>query len=211
MKLKRVEHSRWRRVIFLLVAILAVGQIMTVIGSWLLSAAMPDAPVNSLLSVAGIRWFFNHFTSMMATPFLVWSILVCFTCGAVYASGYFNVIFQLLLSRTKLSRRHSFAFRVSVGFIAVELIVVGLLCLPEHAILLSVTGNLWSGGLSESVLPCICFIVVSGALIYGVLSGTLPSVESVGNALCSFATQFLPFVLLYIECNLLVNMLFYVF
>lgn len=184
---------------------------LLVIGSWLLSAALPDANVNSLLSVTGVRWLFNHFTSMLATPFLVWSILVCMACSAMYESGYFRVIHLLVCSHVRLSRRQLFALRVSVGIVVVEMIVLGLLFLPKHAILLSVTGDIWTGGLRESILPSVCFIMVSGSLTYGMLSGTLQSIEAAGNALCAYGRQFLPLVLLYIECNLLVNMFLYVF
>ena len=41
--------------------LLGVGQVVLILTSWLLTAAMPENFPRSLLSAEGIRWFFGRF------------------------------------------------------------------------------------------------------------------------------------------------------
>ena len=50
-----------------LVLWLGVFQIILILVSWLITAAMPELFVRSLLSSEGIRWFFGQFTSNIGT------------------------------------------------------------------------------------------------------------------------------------------------
>ena len=55
---------------------LGVAQILLMLTSWLLTAAMPEDYNRSLLSSEGIRWFFGQFQDHLASPVLVWLVLV---------------------------------------------------------------------------------------------------------------------------------------
>ena len=52
--------------------LLILAQIVLVLASWLITAAMPDVFPRSLLSPEGIRWFFGTFTANLQSPWLVW-------------------------------------------------------------------------------------------------------------------------------------------
>ena len=72
---------RIKRIVGQTVLLLAIAQIVLVLVSWLIAAAMPELAVRSLLSSEGIRWFFGHFIRNLATPFLVWILLLCIAFG----------------------------------------------------------------------------------------------------------------------------------
>ena len=82
---------------------LALAEVMLILVSWLLTAAVPEASMRSLLSSEGIRWFFGHFSDNLATPVLVWLLLVS-------SSPLFKIIPSQPASKTST---HSFSFRIS--------------------------------------------------------------------------------------------------
>ena len=65
---------------------LLLAEVLLILVSWLLSATMTEG-VRSLLSTEGIRWFFGQFTSMQASPWLVWLLLLSVAWGSVSGSG----------------------------------------------------------------------------------------------------------------------------
>ena len=67
--------------------LLALAQIVLVLMSWLITAAMPDAFPRSMLSPEGIRWFFGSFTENMESPWLVGLLLICIAWGTLQTSG----------------------------------------------------------------------------------------------------------------------------
>lgn len=58
--------------------LLGVGQVVLILTSWLLTAAMPESFPRSLLSAEGIRWFFGRFVGNVESPLLVWLLLFSF-------------------------------------------------------------------------------------------------------------------------------------
>ena len=62
--------------------VLVLAEVMLVILSWLLSATMMEG-VRSLLSSEGIRWFVGSYSAMMASPLLVWLLLLLSVCSGV--------------------------------------------------------------------------------------------------------------------------------
>ena len=67
--------------------LLGVGQVVLILTSWLLTAAMPESFPRSLLSAEGIRWFFGRFVGNVESPLLVWLLLFSFMLGALQYSG----------------------------------------------------------------------------------------------------------------------------
>lgn len=61
--------------------LLILAQIVLVLASWLITAAMPDVFPRSLLSPEGIRWFFGTFTANLQSPWLVWLLLISIAWG----------------------------------------------------------------------------------------------------------------------------------
>lgn len=70
--------------------LLILAQIVLVLASWLITAAMPDVFPRSLLSPEGIRWFFGTFTANLQSPWLVWLLLISIAWGTLRASGLLN-------------------------------------------------------------------------------------------------------------------------
>ena len=55
---------------------LLAAQALLFLVSWLVTAMMPDTAVHSLLSSEGIRWFFGSFVGNVASPVLVWLLIL---------------------------------------------------------------------------------------------------------------------------------------
>ena len=66
------------KIIFSLLA----AQILLIFVSWVLDA-MQWCEVNSLLSASGIRWFLSTYSDNMASPVLIWILLVACAYGAI--------------------------------------------------------------------------------------------------------------------------------
>ena len=68
-------NDRIKRVLSYAVILLLIAQVLLVLVSWLLSASMTEG-VHSLLSSEGIRWFVGQYVNMLASPLLVWLLLL---------------------------------------------------------------------------------------------------------------------------------------
>ena len=67
---------------------LFLAEIMLILLSWLLSAAMPNSGIRSLLSGEGLRWFMGHFGNILATPQLAWLLLAAIAVGCLKCCGF---------------------------------------------------------------------------------------------------------------------------
>lgn len=171
--------------------ILAVLQLSLILLSWLLNAANAGSmSIRSMLSPEGIRWFFGHYADNMATPLLVWLILIAIASGTVKDSGINKVLGKLFLHRSNILFRE----RIALYFVATELIgcivIMLLLTVMPHAILLSVNGELFPSSFSYSIIPVTAFVVVLLSVSYGLLSGTLGGIVSVFRSLVSGIARF---------------------
>lgn len=59
---------------------------MLILLSWLCSAAFPASGIHSLLSGEGLRWFFGHFSKLLAKPLLADLLLLAIACGCLVRS-----------------------------------------------------------------------------------------------------------------------------
>ena len=164
---------------------LLIAEILLVILSWLLSATRMEG-VRSLLSSEGIRWFFGSFTDMMASPLLVWLMLLLSALGCLQKSG---VIPRFPLSTlhsplsTSPSYRSRIALRVASFFLVAYLVILALLTLMPHAILLSATGELFPSAFSHSLIPLIAFGIILFSVAYGMMSGRLKRLSDILEAM----------------------------
>ena len=113
---------------------LVVAELLLMLISWIWSAAIPMSGVRSMLSGEGIRWFFGHFADIMATPLLVWLLLLAMSYGALVRSGL-----MASLRRTVSFRRRR-ARIITLFFVLIYVAAVLLLTVSPHAVLLSVIG-----------------------------------------------------------------------
>lgn len=153
---------------------LVVLQLLLVMASWIMTAAMPELPMRSLLSAEGIRWFFGHFVENINSQVLVSIVLLAVAIGAVMFSGVAES-----LSGIVFHRKTRYMERVALWAVAIELaiaaIVVILLTSVPHAILLSVTGHLFPSSFSQSLIPIVSVTLLICSLSFGIVSGKLSS------------------------------------
>lgn len=189
---------------------IALLQVLLILISWIVTAAIPQLPVHSLLSNEGIRWFFGNFTDNIQSILLVWIILLCIAYGALRES-------KLLLALKKIFVHHALTFiqrfairTVLFEFLLFTLVIIFLTCVP-HAILLSATGHLIPSSFSKCIVPIISFCVILFSVTYGSLSGTLSTLPSVIKSLSSGISYCAPIFIIYVLFIELYYSVLYVF
>lgn len=183
--------------------LLAVGQVLLILASWLLTAAMPDSFSRSLLSAGGIRWFFGRFVDNIESPLLVWLLLLSFVFGVVERSGILH--YKASEYRQRIAMR--LALFEGVFFI---LLMMALVMVP-HAILLNVMGGLFPSSFSASLVPYCCFALMVMSVSYGVMSDRLKSIVAVYEALVSGVGRLGGVFLLYLLIAQLYHIILFLF
>lgn len=181
--------------------ILLIAECLLIILSWLLSATMME-DVRSLLSSEGIRWLFGSYTSIVASPLLVWLLLLLIAGGAMFQCDVF---------KKHQGIRDRLALRVSSVFIVIYLIIIVLLTLTPHAILLSATGDLFPSAFSRSLIPLIAFGIILFSVTYGVMAGRMSSLSDILEALSYGIRKGAPLIVLYILFIQFIESLWFVF
>ena len=170
---------------------LLLAEGLLVILSWLLSATMMES-VRSLLSSEGIRWLFGSYTSQLASPLLVWLLLMLSALGCLQKSGVVG-----FFSRTSLSTyRDKMAFRVASIFLTIFMVIIALLTLMPHAILLSATGELFPSAFSRSLIPVIAFGISLFSVSFGMMAGRLKSLSDIFQVLSFGIAKGAPLVII---------------
>lgn len=183
--------------------LLALAQIVLVLLSWLITAAMPEAFPRSMLSPEGIRWFFGSFTENMESPWLVGLLLICIAWGTLQASG--------LLHFDRTIYRHRNALRLVLIELVLFVAVILLLTVVPHAILLNVMGGIEASSFSRSILPYICFAVIVMSLSFGAVSNRLQGIEAMGESVSEGIRMAAPCFVIYILANQLYSSIEYLF
>lgn len=183
--------------------LLALAQIVLVLLSWLITAAMPEAFPRSMLSPEGIRWFFGSFTENMESPWLVGLLLIYIAWGTLQTSG--------LLHFDRTIYRHRNALRLVLIELVLFVAVILLLTVVPHAILLNVMGGIEASSFSRSILPYICFAVIVMSLSFGAVSNRLQGIEAMGESLSEGIRMAAPYFVIYILANQLYSSIEYLF
>ncbi|WP_455097161.1 AbgT family transporter [Prevotella jejuni] len=177
-----------------IVLVLLVAQLALILLSWLVTAAFPELPMRSVLSSEGIRWFFGSFVSNQLSPLLIYFIMAVMAVGACVRSRLYDALRETLSNTrssltTSSDHQHKVHYREKVGlrialveFIVYVIIMILLTAIP-HAILLSVTGQLFPSSFSSSFIPSLSLIIIIMSLTYGVASGTIDSVAKMHKVL----------------------------
>lgn len=175
------------------VLVFVTAQLALILLSWLITAAFPELPIRSLLSSEGVRWFFGSFTANQLTPLLAWFITAAMAVGACVRSrlwaAFCTKMSGLLHRRDSTDGRQGLHYRERIGLrlalaeFMVYVIIMLLLTVVPHAILLSVTGELFPSTFSSSLIPSLSFVLIVMSLSYGVASGTVDSVARMHRVL----------------------------
>ena len=193
-----------KKVIAILVQIVLVAQIVLLLVSWLIAAAMPQSAVRSLLSSEGIRWLFGSLTGNLATPTLLCLILILMAVGTMRKSGIRHLF-------VRATYRQRFALRVVIAELVLMLVVLLLLTAVPGAPLLSVIGVLFPSSFTDSLLPVLCIAVIVVSLSYGFVSGRLSNRESALDAMTHGLTRWGSLIVLYLVLAEFLESLRYVF
>lgn len=197
-----------RTILNWVVLVIPVMQVLLFLVSWLINAALPESQVRSLLGSEGIRWFFGTFVDHVATPPLVWLLVAAIAYGATRKSGLMEAI---RMKSNERRYRQTFALRIVAITTVLLLLVLAFLTLMPHAALLSATGQLFPSSFSRSCIPALAFCVMVDAVIYGILAGTLRTLDDVVEALTKGIASAAPLILLYVLVSELVASCIYVF
>lgn len=152
--------------------LLAVLQLLLVLVSWLLTAAMPDLAMRSLLSPEGIRWFFGHFTENIAQPLLVWLILF-YIAFISYRHGGLQRALSSLIRGERLMLRHRSGLWLVLWVFLIMVISLLLLVVLPRSVLTSVTGDLFPSSFSAALIPSLAFILFVSSVTFSVVTGQM--------------------------------------
>ena len=177
--------------------VLVLAQTVLILVSWIINAMAPQAAVRSLLSSEGIRWFFGRFVSNLASPLLVWMLLISVAYGAWRTSGLPEAL-RAMASPGKLYFRQRFALRLALVILLFSVVVILLLTMPSHAILASASGGLFPSSFTRSLVPIVAFIVCAVSLVYASASGKCHSIEDAFRSLYVGISYTLPLWPIYI-------------
>lgn len=198
-----MKSKQLQRHLGVFIIILVVAQLMIILLSWLLSAALPDLSVHSLLSSEGIRWFFGQFSSNIATPLTAWLIVAVIAYGCLSSCG-------ILELKHPLDFRQRVAIRFVVFEIVVFVAIILLLTLMPHAVLLSIDGDICSGSLANSIIPYLSLVVCVTSITYAYLSGSCNTKAELFDMLCEGNRQLSPLFIIYVLLTQLVYSVLYV-
>lgn len=184
-----------RRILPYIALALAVAQLLLMLGSWLYSAAFPSSGIHSLLSGEGLRWFLGRYAAMLASPLMVWIVLLSMAVGTLRSSGLLRLTGS---DRQRPGYREVRALWLSLAFLVVYVGAVLLLSVTPHAVLLSAVGTLWPSPFSASLVPVIAFGLMVFASLYGIIAGTFPTLASVYESLLQGIRIAAPLLLFYV-------------
>jgi len=169
--------------------LLVTAELLLILLSWILSAAMPMSGIRSMLSSEGIRWFLGHFVEILAHPVLVWLILLAMSYGCIRHCAIFDV-------------RHTYRFTrarwLSALVLMAYVVVILLLTIVPRAVLLSASGTLWPSPFSSALVPLIAFGLLVFSMVYGLVAGTFQSFSDVYDSLLSGIRSAAPLLLFYV-------------
>lgn len=180
-----------------------VLQLLLILLSWIVDA-MQWYEVNSLLSPLGIRWFLSQYSYNLATPLMVWIVLIACAYGAV-KRAFSNVENGKMKYQMRMAR-----MVISI----VALIIIGcivLLTFVPQSLLMSSTGGLFPSPFSRSIVPIASVSVMVLSWIYGSIMGTVTSLDDIVGSLVHGIRIGAPILLLYMLVAQLYCSLLFVF
>lgn len=200
-----------RRLYTWMVCTLAVAQLLLVLLSWLLSAAMTEG-VRSMLSGVGVRWFFGSFVDVLASPWLVWLLLLAMAGGSLWESRLLHVaVRRPAKSNAAPNYRQRVALLTVVAFLLLYVAAIVALTAIPHAVLLSATGRLFPSAFSRALVPVVAFGIAVAGMVFGLMSGRFQTVADAVASLSNGVSRCAPLFLLYILAAQLLASLHFVF
>ena len=169
--------------------LLFAAQLLLMLVSWLLAAAIPTSGVRSLLSSEGLRWFLGHFSDVLGTPLLLCLLLLLMAYGCLNGCE---------ILQFKSSYRQRRALTITLLLLVVYVGFILLLVMMPHAVLLSATGLLWPSPFSAAVVPLFAFGITLLSAVYGYVAGSYGQMSDVYQSLIDGIRNGAPWLLFYV-------------
>jgi aminobenzoyl-glutamate transport protein len=183
-----------------------IAETLLVILSWLLSAMRVEG-VRSLLSSEGIRWFFSSFNDLIASPVLVWLLVLMCALGCLQKSR----VTTIFGGKKSINFRDRLALYVALAFLLIYVVIILLLTLMPHAILLSATGHLFPSAFSRSLVPITAFGICIFSVAFGLMAGVMRNLSDILQALSFGIAKGAPLLVFYLFAVQLVGCLRFAF
>ena len=180
-----------KKIVPYIALVLLLAEVILILVSWLLSAALPNSGVRSMLSGEGIRWFLGHFGTILATPMLSWLILAAIAIGCLRCCGVFS-------HSSPYTYRERRALIMGGGMLLACVVSILLLTIVPHAVLVSATGGFFPSPFSYSLIPVISFSLCAFSIVYGLIAGKFQSLRDVYDSLLYGISWAAPCILFYI-------------
>lgn len=189
---------------------LIVLLITLVVGSWIVSAVMPEMGINSMLSGEGIRWYVGHLTDILATQYLVWIILLAMSIGVTRESCIVKVI-ATVAHRQHIEYHERLGLHAAaIGACILTAVIIYLIAAP-NAVLLGATGRLIPSAFAMGLVPIISFFLTLISGIYGFTAGVFTSLTSFITAMCHGISAMTPIIIIYVISAQLIACGLYIF
>ena len=185
----KIEGRKLKKYLPHIAFLLFAVQLLLMLVSWLLSAAIPTSGVRSLLSSEGLRWFLGHFSDVLGTPLLLCLLLLLMAYGCLSGCG-------ILHFKSSYRQRRALIITLLL-FLAYTGIIVLLVMIP-HAVLLSATGSLWPSPFSAAIGPMIAFGITLLSAVYGYVAGSYRQISDVYQSLLDGIRDGAPWLLFYV-------------
>jgi aminobenzoyl-glutamate transport protein len=198
--------SKYHQRLGWLCLVTVIAETLLVILSWLLSAMRVEG-IRSLLSSEGIRWFFSSFNDLIASPVLVWLLVLICALGCLQKSR----VTTIFSGKKSINFRDRLALYVALAFLLIYVVIILLLTLMPHAILLSATGHLFPSAFSRSLVPIIAFGISIFSVAFGLMSGVMRNLSDILQALSFGIAKGAPLLVFYLFAVQLVGCLRFVF
>ena len=198
--------SKYHQRLGWLCLVTVIAETLLVILSWLLSAMRVEG-VRSLLSSEGIRWFFSSFNDLIASPVLVWLLVLMCALGCLQKSR----VTTIFGGKKSINFRDRLALYVASAFLLIYVVIILLLTLMPHAILLSAMGHLFPSAFSRSLVPITAFGICLFSVAFGMMAGVMKNLSDILQALSFGITKGAPLLVFYLFAVQLVGCLRFVF
>lgn len=198
--------SKYHQRLGWLCLVTVIVETLLVILSWLLSAMRVEG-VRSLLSSEGIRWFFSSFNDLIASPVLVWLLVLMCALGCLQKSR----VTTIFGGKKSINFRDRLALYVALAFLLIYVVIILLLTLMPHAILLSATGHLFPSAFSRSLVPITAFGICIFSVAFGLMAGVMRNLSDILQALSFGIAKGAPLLVFYLFAVQLVGCLRFVF
>lgn len=186
---------------------LGVAEVLLALCSWVLGATTDSSSLHSMLSSEGIRWMFGHFAEMLSSRYLVWLLLLAIASGPLMDCG----ILRIFHFKRRLLYRERTGLVMIGGVLVLIVVCMLLLTAVPHAVLLSVTGDLYPSPFSDSIVPVTACSVMMVCVVYGGITSAFQSVTDIYRSLVRGIARCAPLFLFYVLVFQLVGTVRFVF